>query len=415
MEAFKKTYTLVQTPLIGKERAALKDNPKIFNAALRVPGDERKSMATVSDMISFSGWFRSYVSSSEALGGSEDLLEGVEVPAAVPFETLEAALDGLYQARGSLFPFPSSPPSSTDLPPPPSFTSPTDMQGSIEINNNNLIELLQLSDAMLMDELREQCVRAALDGIPVATNPYWLAPISDLGSALGIPKLTEHAIGRMAYRSLSGSRTWLAQFAECLHRHVEGPAARRLAAVHSGLAKCSHEGTGGILRWPTSVVVALLMRVDQLADGAQPSAEECQQRKWPRQASPAAVAGLDVAALLREVDFDDIQLAEHRALSVMATNCTDETPALSLLMRRLLQRESGELPARDAGEAYPAGAPGTWVAGTLDFSASHWANPGPTPFRLPLLDLVEGSNKLFGSEEGAGHAARLSIKYQRAL
>lgn len=97
MEPFKKTITLLHTPLIGKERAALKDNPKVFNAALRVPGDERKAKATVSDLVTFSGWFRSYVSSSDALGGSSDLLEGVEVPVEVPFDTLEAALDGLYQ------------------------------------------------------------------------------------------------------------------------------------------------------------------------------------------------------------------------------------------------------------------------------------------------------------------------------
>lgn len=90
-------------PLIGQGggRSIHKDNPKVFNVALRVPGDDmRKSMATISDLLALSRWFEAYVSSGSAgLGGSADLLAGVEVACEVPWEILEAAVEGLYQVR----------------------------------------------------------------------------------------------------------------------------------------------------------------------------------------------------------------------------------------------------------------------------------------------------------------------------
>ena len=51
--SYSKTFTLSQAPLIGREREALKDDPAVFNCALRVEGDERTSPATVSDMMTF--------------------------------------------------------------------------------------------------------------------------------------------------------------------------------------------------------------------------------------------------------------------------------------------------------------------------------------------------------------------------
>lgn len=285
---------------------------------------------------------------------------------------------------------------------------PLNTQGSIEISTNNLEGLLQLADALLMDELRELCVSAALDSLPAASRA-WAASMHSLGIVLGVSKLTERALGQMAYHSLDSS-SWLDIFAKSLASYSSSPSAQ-LAAIYNGLSD-SVSREGDVVRLPTSVIVALLLRVDQLTDIGQPSSEERQRRKRPRPASPAPAAALDVAALLREVNFNRIQPAEHRALSVMATNCSKETPALSLLMRRLLQRESGELPAHEAvREAYQLGTPGTWVAGTLDLSADYWTNPGPIDFDLPLSDIPVGSNKLFGSEEGAGHAARFIIQH----
>ena len=86
-------------PAIGGLRASLKDNPKVFNVALRVPGDGRRSTAAAADLVALSAWFEAYLSSAEGLGGSADLLEGVTVPCDVPYETLEAAGEGLYQVR----------------------------------------------------------------------------------------------------------------------------------------------------------------------------------------------------------------------------------------------------------------------------------------------------------------------------
>ena len=42
-------------------------------------------------MLAWSGWFRAYLSSAEELGASSSLIDGVEVPCAVPFEVLEYA------------------------------------------------------------------------------------------------------------------------------------------------------------------------------------------------------------------------------------------------------------------------------------------------------------------------------------
>lgn len=50
---YSQAFTLSQAPLIGKDRAALKDDPAIFNCALKVEGDERKSAATVADLMAY--------------------------------------------------------------------------------------------------------------------------------------------------------------------------------------------------------------------------------------------------------------------------------------------------------------------------------------------------------------------------
>lgn len=98
---YKRVHALpaLTRPAIGGLRASLKDNPKIFNVALRVPGDERLSKAAAADLVALSAWFGAYLSSAEGLGGSADLLEGVTVPCEVPWETLEAVVDGLYAVR----------------------------------------------------------------------------------------------------------------------------------------------------------------------------------------------------------------------------------------------------------------------------------------------------------------------------
>ena len=51
--AYSKAFTLAQAPLIGRDRAALKDDPVVFNCALKVGGDERKSAVTIPDMMAF--------------------------------------------------------------------------------------------------------------------------------------------------------------------------------------------------------------------------------------------------------------------------------------------------------------------------------------------------------------------------
>ena len=119
---YSKTFTLAQAPLIGKERAALKGDPTVYNCALRVEGDERTSPATVGDLMALSGWFRGSISQRGALGGGSSLLEGVVVPCDVPFPVLEAAVEALYN-------------------------------GSVELCDDNIEPLLRLADAILVAEL----------------------------------------------------------------------------------------------------------------------------------------------------------------------------------------------------------------------------------------------------------------------
>ena len=51
--AYCKVFTLAQALPIGKERDAYKDDQAIFNCALKVQGDGRKSAAVVADLVAF--------------------------------------------------------------------------------------------------------------------------------------------------------------------------------------------------------------------------------------------------------------------------------------------------------------------------------------------------------------------------
>ena len=263
-----------------------------------------------------------------------------------------------------------------------------------------------LRSAAQIDVLRDACVEAAVASMEVG-DAAWAGQFHALGSALNIASLTEQAFARLAREAIS-KESYLEPLMEALERSSTDPAGQ-LACIFEGLGR-SYCKSSTNARWPTSIVVVLLLRMDQLTKGKRTSSE--QQQEEARCASSAPVAGLDVAALLEEVDFNQILQAECRALSVMATNCSKETPALVLLMRRLLQRGFGSPPARLAAECtYGPAVPGTFVAGTLDLASAYFSNPRNDKKAL-FLDRLPEENKLFGCEEGATQPASLSVQYK---
>ena len=181
-----------------------------------------------------------------------------------------------------------------------------------------------------------------------------------------------------------------------------GSPADQVAALFKGL-NCL--GEGALLRWPTSLVALLLMRIDQLTDYG---AAALPGRKRLRESGE----GLDVAAMLQELDFSQIQLAEWRALSKLASKYSKQTPALHGFMQRLLQRGVERGPATattDTTAAYEVARPGDFVTATLDLTAACFTSPklGPAP-EGTLLDIV-GANKL--CREGSEHPASMVMRY----
>ena len=248
-----------------------------------------------------------------------------------------------------------------------------------------------------VEELRLKCVQAAMESL-VGTSSKWLTKMYTAGAALNIPSLAERALGWMARYALAFNG-FLEPFASVLASSGGSPA-DQVAALFKGL-NCL--GEGALLRWPTSLVALLLMRIDQLTDcgaAARPG------RKRPR----ASREGLDVAAMLQELDFTQIQLAEWRALSMQASTCIKQTPALQSYKQQLLQRGAKRRPAaRTPAACYEAARPGDFVTATLDLTAACFTSPkeGFAP-EGTLLD-IECANKL--CKEGSEHPVRLAMDY----
>lgn len=260
---------------------------------------------------------------------------------------------------------------------------------------------------MQIDILRDECVKAAILSLASeGASAAWAAHLYTVGSNLGISSLREWTFAHIVLRAMSDA-SYLGPTMEVLAQISSSPP-EQLASIFNGLERSYSMGC------PTSIVAVLLLRMDQLADGGQPASQKAQERKRARSASPASREGLDLISLLQEVDFNQMQPAELRALKLMAISCSTETPVLVLLMRRLLQAECAKLPPQDAAVAYQAAGPGAFVTGTLDTSTEIFTNPRELHWGVtdgPFVDLASDKNRLFGKEEGASSSARLHVQY----
>lgn len=226
----------------------------------------------------------------------------------------------------------------------------------------------------------------------------WLAQMYTLGTSINIPSLAERALGWLACRALY-INGYLEPLASVLASSGGGPS-EQVAALFKGLSTLAGDGT--VLRWPTSLLVVLLMRIDQLTDCGLAALHG---RKRLRTSN----GGLDVAAMLHELDFSQIQLAEWRALSMQASNCSKQTPALHGLMQQLLQHAAKRRPpASTAVACYEAARPGDFVTATLDLTAAWFNSPTPSKHAPEgTLQDIEGANKLY--KEGSEDAAQLEL------
>ena len=182
-----------------------------------------------------------------------------------------------------------------------------------------------------------------------------------------------------------------------------------MAALFKGLSSLGG-GDGAVLRWPTSLVVMLLMRIDQLIDGGatyQLVAAAPPGRKRLR----SLAHGLDIAAMLQEIDFGRIQLAEWRALSVQAGKCSKQTPALHEYTQRLLQQAAKRWPAANTAVAcYEAARPGDFMTATLDLTAACFTSPKESFAPEGTLQDIVGFNEL--SREGSEYAVQMFMVYR---
>ena len=248
-----------------------------------------------------------------------------------------------------------------------------------------------------MEELRQTCIQAAIESLKVTGIPGWHTKMYTAGAALNIPSLAERALGWMVIFALRTVVHGLEPLASVLASSGGSPA-DQVAALFKGL-NCL--GEGALLRWPTSLVALLLVRIDQLTDygaAALPG----------RKRSRASEERLGVAAMLQELDFSQIQLAEWRALSKQANTCSKQTPALHGFMQRLLQRGMERQPAaRTPAACYEAARPGDFVTATLDLTAPCFTSPKQGPAPEGTLQDIVGANKL--SAAASEHPARLYI------
>ena len=225
------------------------------------------------------------------------------------------------------------------------------------------------------------------------------------------PTLARDALASMATRALRNA-SFLGPVASALGLvKAESPAAQ-LASVFDRLQTRVKEGS--YLRWPASLVVVLLMRIDQLEQGGRdddvatmPSTKRLRTDIRPPLTAQPAAPWLNVAALLKEIDFGGLREAEWRALALQASSCSRQTPALAVLTQQLLMRSiKNEPPARPL---YTAAAAGTFVTATLTLPT----NPASSmPARVPIVDINHRENRLFvGNGQEERHAAQLTVGY----
>ena len=234
--------------------------------------------------------------------------------------------------------------------------------------------------ALQIDHLMDACVAAAAESLDRG-DPEWAEQVYATAASLNLDRLAEHVMSFIAHRALSVN-TYLGPFGRAVAA-VDGAPEEQLAAIFYWLSRTWD------CRWPTSLVVTLLLRVDQLTDVG---------------------AELDIEALMDAVDFSLVQPAEHRALCELAASCSRRTSALCALLQKLAILEpsnfgdSPQSPAAD--DRYGPAQPGEFVAGNL---GTEELDNGAGEVECFKGDLCAEHNKLFSGLQNALAAAQFSI------
>lgn len=261
---------LPAAPIAGREAAAWQDDELVWNVALTVPGEERRVKATAADLSVMSKWFGGKMRQRGDMvgGGSKPLLAGVEVPVEVPFAVLKDFIEGLYAGR---------------------FT----------LTEANLHDTLVLADAMQASGLLRRptlwpgatsrlkgqlpaaaaggggmvaaCLKALAESLCYSGRgtPSWAVRVFETGGARAHEwekDLQLRALGHACYRALS-DQAFLQPLAAML---ATVPSPARLTDIKLALGQVF---PSKLALWPTGPVVCLLLRLDQLVEAAEATAE----------------------------------------------------------------------------------------------------------------------------------------------
>jgi hypothetical protein len=283
-------------------------------------------MATAADLVALSEWCACVLRHRASAGAPDgaSLLEALVVPCAISYDVLALVIRALYE-------------------------------GSIELGPDNLEHVLRLADAMQIPQLQAACEAYAADSI-ASGDAAWAVGVHNLAAALSMTGLAGKALQALVVKAASDA-SCLPALATALEA-LGGPAAQ-LAALRSGISSRCGES------WPQSFLVVLLLRLDQLAcpqpppeaaaafgrGGASSTSSSASLAGDSARASlegraapdPAPAGGIDVSALLDEVDLGALEPEEWRTLTQQVLGCSRDTPALRALMRQLLQRAADQL------------------------------------------------------------------------